>query len=222
MTRPPQSTPETTPQWDREASRRAPIYLLGALILAALAAVLTYRYLTNLRSQSVATEQALVARREIRPGVLISDEAVELRDVPEAMLPDGALASQQQALGRAVAYPVAPGEVLLQRDLVAEGGGGLSGRLPDGRWAMILPSGWLVGPVPALVDGDRLDLVAYSSGDPVEEAGVVVSGVEVLRAPSGESAGQLLLAVTLEEAISILYSRSNGFDLLALLRPWGG
>ncbi|MDX1600364.1 MAG: Flp pilus assembly protein CpaB [Anaerolineales bacterium] len=222
MTRPTQDTPETTPQWDQEASRRTPIYLLGALILAALAAVLTYRYLDNLRSQSVPTAQALVARRELRPGVQISDGAVELRDVPEAVLPVGALVSEQQALGRAAAYPIAPGEVLLERDLVAEGGGGLSGRLPDGRWAMIFPSGWLVSPVPSLVDGDRLDLVAYSTGDPVEEAGVIVSGVEVLRAPSDEAAGQLLLAVTMEEAISILYSRSNGFEILALLRPWGG
>lgn len=222
MARPTNPTPETTPQWDRERTRRAPIYLLGALILAALAAVLTYRYLNDLRSQSVATAQALVARREIRPGALISEDAVELRDVPPAVLPEGALSSEQQALGRAVAYPIAPGEVLLQRDLVAEGGGGLSGRLPDGRWAMILPSGWLVSPVPALVDGDRLDLIAYRSGDPVEEADVVVSGVEVLEAPPEESGGRLLLVVTMEEAISILYSTSNGFELLALLRPWGG
>lgn len=222
MARQQQTSPETTPSWQEGSSRRAPIYLLGALLLAVLAAVLTYLYFDNLRSQSVATGQALVARQEIRPGTLISEEAVELRDVPQAILPGGALQSPGQAVGRAAAFPIASGEVILQRDMVAEGGGGLSGQLPDGRWAMVLPSGWLVSPLPPLVDGDRLDLVAYQKGDPVEEVGVIVSAVEVLEVPDEGSGGQLLLAVTMEEATSILYSRSNGFQLLALLRPWGG
>lgn len=221
MARPPEAKPETSPSWGEGSRKRAPMYLLAALLLAALAAVLTFLYLDNLRSQAVATGQALVARQEIRPGSVVSDSAVELRDVPQAILPANALTSPDQAVGRTAAYPIAAGEVVLQRDLVAEGGGGLSGRLPDGRWAMVVPAGWLVSPVPPLVDGDRLDLIAYQSGAPVDDAGVIVSQVEILEAPDENRSG-LLLAVTMDEAISILYARSNGFQLLALLRPWGG
>ena len=87
---------------------------------------------------------------------------------------------------------------------------------------MVLPSGWLVSPVPDIILGDRIDLVAYLSGQPVVEAGVIVGAVEVLEF-KGSSANpeRLTLAVTLEEAIAILYARANGFNLLTLLRPEG-
>lgn len=222
MTRPTPKTPETSPAWSQTGRRRALLYLLGALLLATLAAVLTFLYLDNLRSQSVPTAEAVVASREIRPGSVITADSVELRGVPGPTLPEGALTSTNEAVGRTAAFPLASGEVVLARDLVAEGGAGISGQLPDGRWAMILPAGWLVSPVAPLGSGDRLDLVAYQSGDPAEEAGVIVTEVEVLEVPGQEGEGRLILAVTMEEAISILYSHSNGFELLALLRPRGG
>lgn len=222
MTRPTPKTPETSPAWADSARRRAPLYLLGALLLAVLAAVMTFLYLDNLRSQSVATAEAVVAARGIRPGSVITAEAVEVRSVPAPMLPDGALTSIDEVVGRTAAFPIVAGEVVLASDLVGEGGAGISGQLPDGRWAMILPAGWLVSPVPPLATGDRLDLVAYRAGDPVEQAGVIVSAVEILSVPGQEEGSRLILAVTMEEAISILYSRTNGFQLLALLRPRGG
>lgn len=222
MGHPTDPLPETTPNWNEGQARRTPIYLLGALLLALLAGFLTYRYLQELRAQSVATGQALVAVREIRPGSVIAADSVEPRDVPEAVLPAGAITELEPAVGRTAAYPLAAGEVILQRDVVTEGGGGLSARLPDGRWAMILPAGWLVSPLPPATSGDRLDLVAYQTGQAVEEAGVIVSAVELLDEPTDEAGGRLLLAVTMDEAVSILYSRSNGFQLLALLRPRGG
>ncbi len=222
MTRPTPNTPETSPAWTRSGRRRAFLYLLGALLLATLAAVLTFIYLDNVRSQSVPTAEAVVAVREIRPGTVITANSVELRGAPAPILPDGALTSTTEAVGRTAAFPIVSGEVVVARDLVGEGGAGISGQLPDGRWAMILPVGWLVSPVPPLASGDRLDIVAYQSGDPVEDAGVIVSEIEILSLPGEEGEGRLILAVTMEEAISILYSRSNGFQLLALLRPQGG
>lgn len=222
MGHPADPLPETTPIWNEGPARRTPIYLLGALLLALLAGFLTYRYLQELRAQSVATGQALVAVRGIRPGTVIAADSVELRDVPAAVLPAGAFTQLEPAVGRTAAYPLAAGEVILQRDVVAEGGGGLSARLADGRWAMILPAGWLVSPLPPAASGDRIDLVAYQTGRAVEEAGVIVSAVELLDEPTDEAGGRLLLAVTMDEAVSILYSRSNGYQLLALLRPRGG
>jgi hypothetical protein len=103
------------------------------------------------------------------------------------------------------------------------GEGGLASRLPDGRWAMVLPSGWLAAPLPSLAAGDRIELMAYQAGQPADEAGVIVSAVEVLEVVGPpERIDGLALAVTLQEAEVILYARTNGFTLLPLLRRQGG
>jgi Flp pilus assembly protein CpaB len=117
--------------------------------------------------------------------------------------------------------PLAANEVLLTSKL-SGGEAGLASRLPDGRWAMILPSGWMATPLPSVAAGDRLDLLAYQAGSPISDAAVIVSAVEILEV-LGEPAGSsgLTLAVTLEQASAVLYARSNGFAILPLLRPQG-
>lgn len=215
--------PETTPNWAAGFRRRIPFYILTAILLALLAGALTYVYLDRLRAEAVPTGTAVVAKQDIDAGSLLTESMIEVRQVPEAILPSGRLIDRSQAVGRVVLYPLQANEVVLANKLTGGAGAGLSGRLPDGRWAMVLPGGWMVSPVPELTPGDRLDLVAYQAGKPVEEAGVIVSAVQILQFQgSPEQVKNLTLAVTLEEAIAILYARTNGFTLLALLRPSGG
>lgn len=214
--------PSTTPDWESNARRRVPFYLVTALLLAILAAVLTYNYLEDVRAAAVPTGKAVVVLQDIRPGTTIEEAMVEVRDVPEAALPSQRLTSESEVVGRLARMPLAAGEVLLPGKV---GGGpefSLSSRLPDGRWAMVLPPGWMISPVPELSSGDRIELLTYQAGQPLEEASVVVSAVEVLQfSGAPDEPGELTLAVTLEEAISILYARVNGFTLLPLLRPRG-
>lgn len=219
MPRPPVPPPETSPSWAAGVRRRIPFYLLTAVLLALLAAAVTLFYLEQLRAAMVPTASALVARQAIRPGEAIREDMVELRAVPEAVVPAGRLTSVAQALGRTALVPLAADEVLLPERLSGGGGAGLSRRLPDGRWAMVLPGAWLASPIPELAAGDRLDVLAYQAGQPADQAGVIVAGIEVLTA-TGDQA--LTLAVTLEEAAAVTYARANGFLLLPLLRPSGG
>ena len=215
-------SPETTPSWAGGARRRLPFYLLAALLLAGLAGFLTFFYLDGLRARAVPTRLAVVARLDIRPGTLIDGSMIEGRLIPEAVLPSNALASPEQVVGRVVVVPLVAREVILASKLIG-GEGRLSSRLPDGRWAMILPSGWLASPVPELAAGDRLDLLAYQPGASLSEAAVIVSAVEVLTPPDGQdSADGLALAVTLDQASAVVYARGNGFLILPLLRPQGG
>ncbi len=193
-----------------------------AIVLAALAGLLTFLYLDRLRLSSVPTRLAVVARQEIRPGAVLDEGMIEARAVPEGILPANALTSLAEAAGRVAIAPLAANEVLLTSKL-SGGEAGLASRLPDGRWAMILPSGWLATPLPSLAAGDRLDLLAYQSGAPLSDAAVIVSAVEALEVlgdPPGSSG--LTLAVTLEQASAVLYARGNGFAILPLLRPQGG
>jgi Flp pilus assembly protein CpaB len=182
-----------------------------------------FNYLQDLRHAAVATGQALVARRDIQPGTIISNDHIELRDVPEVVLPDGYLTAVSQAVEHVALIPIVAGEVILVDKLSGGPSDGLSARLTDGRWALTLPEGWMINPLPDHVAGDRIEIMAYQAGNPLEDIGVIVSGIEVLQSPgSGDNQGRLTLAVTLEEATAILYARSNGFNLMILLRPFGG
>jgi pilus assembly protein CpaB len=214
---------QTTPPWPGEARRRAYFYLLAAFLLAIIAGFLTFNYLQDLRKAAVPSGQALVARRDIQPGTVISNDHVELREVPETVLPDGYLTVASQAVDRVALVPIIAGEVILAGKLSGGPTDGLSARLPDGRWALTLPKDWLVNPLPDLVSGDRIEIMAYQAGSPVEQVGIIVSGIEVLQFPgSGEGLEHLTLSVTIEEATAILYARGNGFILMILLRPYGG
>jgi len=215
--------PETTPSWAAGVRRRIPFYLLAAFLLALLAAVVTFIYLEQLRASMVPTAAALVARQAIRPGETITETMVEVRAVPEAAVPAERLTSSVQAVGRTALVPLAAGEVILPQRLSGTGEAGLSRRLPDGRWAMVLPGSWLASPIPEIGLGDRVDLLAYQPGQPADQAAVIVSAIEVLAVTgTAADAEALTLAVELEEAAAVTYARANGFLLLPLLRPAGG
>ena len=215
--------PETTPSWAAGVRRRIPFYLLAAFLLALLAAVITFIYLEQLRASMVPTATALVARQAIRPGETITETMVEVRAVPEAVVPTERLTSSMQAVGRTALVPLSAGEVILPQRLSGTGEAGLSRRLPDGRWAMVLPGSWLASPIPEIGAGDRVDLLAYQAGQPADQAAVIVSAIEVLAVTgTAADAEALTLAVEIEEAAAVTYSRANGFLLLPLLRPAGG
>lgn len=220
--RPADSPPETTPRWHQATRSRAPLYLMMALLLALLAAVLTYLYLQRIREQSLPTTPAVVVVSHLPPQSVLSQDSLELRQLPRAMLPQGAIQDLEQATGRLTRYPMAAGEVLLQQDLLSEQDAGLAGRLPDGRWAMVLPIGWLASPLPQIEQGDHLDILAYPPGQDVEQAELIVERVELVEVNGPvEGVARVTLAVSLEQATSILYSHVNGFQMLGLLRAIG-
>lgn len=216
-------SPETSPNWVAGVRRRMPFYIIIAILLAVLAGGLTFTFLEQLQAESVPTGQALVALQDIRPGMAISANMVEVRRVPIAQLPRDAATDASQAVGRTAALPIVEGEVIITERLAGTTTeSGLSSKLPDGRWALVLTSGWLISPVPEIKRGDRVDLVAYATGDPQSEAGVVVTAVEIIDFSGGSgSPNSLTIAVTLDEAITILYTHVNGFNILPLLRPEG-
>lgn len=216
------SPPETTPSWAAGVRRRIPFYLLAALLLGLLAAVVTFIYLEQLRASMVPTAAALVARQPIRSGETITEAMVEVRSVPEAIVPSGRLTAAAQAVGRTALVPLSAGEVILPQRLSGTGEAGLSSRLPDGRWAMVVPGAWLAGPIPEVGAGDRVDWLAYQAGQPADQAVVIAAGIEVLSvAGTAADAEELTLAVKIEEAAALTYARANGFLLLPLLRPAG-
>jgi Flp pilus assembly protein CpaB len=197
------------------------LYLITALLLALLAGVLTYFYLDQIRANSVPTARAVVAAVEIRPGTVITSGMIDARAVPRNAMPDEAMRDSDQVIGRLTYDLLVPGQVIHQRNLIGEGSG-LASRLPDGRWAVVIPVSWLASPLPDVKRGDVIDILAYPAGQPIGQAALILEQVELLDSPGSQSAGNVTLIVSLEQATSIFYSHVNGFQLLGLLRASGG
>ncbi len=214
--------PETSPGWSFGAADRLPTYALIALLLALFAGLLTYRYLESLRAASVPSQDVLVATKAISIGEAVTSDMIDRQRVPLAVLPEGSLRESSQAVGRVAAAAIAPRQILLEADF-AGAASRLAARLPQGRWALNLPSGWLAAPPIGVVSGDRIDLLAYHPGESADQAGLIVREVIVLQVDAeNETIHRLILAVTLEEAAALLVARANGFLVLGLLRPKGG
>lgn len=210
---------DTTPTWAAGARKRAPLYFLASLLLALLASVLTFIYLERVRAEAVPSEPVVIAVTDLQAYTDIDSGSVTIQFVPTTMLPADHLTDLDEVLGRRLSSSVAANEVLLRRNLVGERGSGLSAQMSNGQWAVVLPAGWLVSPAPKLVPGDRLDLLAYQTGKPVQEAGVIVEAVDVLEYHgTSDNLSALTLRVDLPQAIAILYARANGFSIMALLR----
>lgn len=214
---------ETSTSWSAGSRRRMPFYLAAAVLLAILAGVLAFNFLNRIRLQAVPSEPVLVAVVDIQPGSMIQPGMVEIRTVPWHVLPVGHMSQIDAALGRITLYPIKANEILLPSRFAGHPEAGLSARLPDGRWAMVLPGGWLVSPIPEVSAGDRIDLLSYQGGEDPVSVGVIVTAVQILEVVgTSESATGLVLAVSLEQAEVILIARANGFSILPLLRPREG
>jgi Flp pilus assembly protein CpaB len=202
--------------------RRAGYYLILAALLALLAGALVFAYLDSLRRATLPVQPALTARVVIRPGTVLTQDMVEVRLFPAALLPAGSLERPSQAVGRTAQIPLEPGEVLLAGKLQRGEQGGLANLVPEGQRAMVLPAGWLAGAPPPLAAGDRIDLLAIHPQAVVNSGGLVLSDVEILgTAGAAEVPERIFLAVSLEQAQAVLQARAGGYHLLLLARPSG-
>jgi Flp pilus assembly protein CpaB len=96
-----------------------------------------------------------VATRDLAAGTAVEPADVELRRLPRAALPPGAVT--EAPVGRLVTAPTYSGEVLDERGLAPHGSGGVAALVPDGHRAVAVPTD--PSTVPTLVVGDRVDVV---------------------------------------------------------------
>lgn len=149
--------------------------LAGLLATAAAAAALGV--VAPSSEQGVAV---LAAARDVPAGSVLVAEDVEVVRLPRRAVPDGAVVSAEDAVGRAVAGAVRAGEALTDVRLV---GAGLLLGLPSGTTAVAVRLAD-AGAARLLRAGDVVDvLAAPTSGSEVGEAVVVAAEVSVLAVP---------------------------------------
>jgi Flp pilus assembly protein CpaB len=175
-----------------------------------------------------ATRPVAVAQRDLVPGDIVDATAVEMRELPEAVISSTALESEP--VGAVVRYPVKADEPLVDDRLAPHGLSGVAALVPDGQRAVAVPGGQ-PGTPPVQV-GDMVDVLVvlpavgaipgpagpglsedgFAGGDP---AFPLVSGALVIDV----SDQAVTIAVPRDDAPRVAYAITNGVVVLALTGP---
>ena len=144
----------------RRAARSPLAFWLIVVVLATLTGSVVARLTGRARAEAArygSLRPVVVARGSIDAGAVIERDDVEVRSVPSAFVPPGALDSAGAAVGRTVVVPVFGGEEVLDAHLAPAGLRGLAALLPPGTRAVAVPTG---AATPPLRRGDTVDVLA--------------------------------------------------------------
>lgn len=179
-------------------ARRMMLALVVALVISGLFTFwLSRRMGHNTRAVTPPQNQQYVAAaRSLQPGETIRREDLNLIDWPKSHPLAGSFVRVDDVVGRAVLYPLAAGQPILDQQLAAAGAGiGLTARIPSGMRAIALSSNEVIGVAGFLMPGTHVDvLVTYhdeSHPDPVtatvlQDAEVLAAGHQVQPDPTGK------------------------------------
>ncbi|OGO51434.1 MAG: Flp pilus assembly protein CpaB [Chloroflexi bacterium RBG_16_68_14] len=143
-------------------------FLFLALILAILSAVLVYAAISRSDSgggtASAADVPVVVAKAAIPAGTTITAGMLEVRQVPQSAVGDGALTSLDEAVGKVARFPIAINEQMLASKFVsgveAVSNDVLSNILEEGKRGMAITVDAVVGAGGLVLPGDYVDVFA--------------------------------------------------------------
>jgi len=170
-------------------NRRLVSVLCFALIVASVTSFLVYRLiLVRVQSQSqgktVATSKLLVAKHDLQVGALIHDS--DLDEVAwGSPIPDDAIKTRADVVGRGVIATIFQSEPILQRRLASVGAGaGLAATIPIGMRAVALRVNEVVGLAGFVLPGMRVDVLVAGNvpGSATMLCRTVLQNIEVLSA----------------------------------------
>ena len=116
--------------------------LLLAIVAGLIATTMVMRYIKQQQKPAqvkAETAPVVVVKAQIPAGTSIRSEQIAVAQRPPKTIPQGAIKSATDVIGRVVRTTVYPGEVLMQNRLAASGGlGGLPALIPRGYRAITL------------------------------------------------------------------------------------
>lgn len=178
------------------ASRRSTAILFIALVVSGGSTYVLGHRAKGSAAKPPQDQKYAAPSRPLQAGEVLKANNVELVAWPAAIPLSGAFTRTEDVVGRAVLFPLAKGQPILDKDLSAPGAGlGLAGKIPQGMRAIALRSDEIVGVAGFLLPGSRLDvLVTYrtdKSPEPVtatvlQNAEVLAAGHQVEPDPEGK------------------------------------
>jgi pilus assembly protein CpaB len=201
--------------------RRVLVALALALVASGLCTWIVSRKLSAPTAAPPANSYA-VPSRALQAGEVLNRGNTELVAWPAAVPVEGAFSRVADLNGRAVLFPLAKGQPILDRDLATGGSGtGLATRIPDGMRAVALRSDEVVGVAGFLLPGSHVDvLVTYRpDGLPepltatvLEDAVVLATGHQIQPDPDGKTSDVTVvtLLLTPEESHRAVLASTQG------------
>jgi pilus assembly protein CpaB len=134
------------------------------------------------------TVPVVVAAVDVPRGATITAELVTTKDFPKGMAPAGAVSKLEQAIDRAVAYPMVKGEPVLDAKLISKGAGrGLAALVPKGMRAVTIQTPSVASGLAGFVQpGNKVDvlLTVTDQGGAIDTGGgsttTLLQRVEIL------------------------------------------
>lgn len=203
-------------------ARRLMLALFVALIISGLFTFWLSRRVNKTHAAVQLPDQYVAAARSLDAGEVLRREDLTLIDWPQSHPLAGTFMKVDDVVGRAVLYPLAAGEPILDRQLASAGSGvGLTGKIPSGMRAIALRSDEVVGVAGFLMPGTHVDvLVTYRDNthpDPVtatvlQDVEVLAAGHQVQPDPSGKpsSVDVVTLLLSPEDAEKAVLATAQG------------
>jgi len=196
--------------------------LLVAIIAGIVVTVIVFES-SLVRARDEELVSVAVAARDLPARTALREQDVRRVELPRRLVPAGAL-TEGVAL-RVVRDPVYEGEVVSVRHIMGPNEIGASALIPPGKsYAFNLPASLFFSAPPRLQLHDRIDIVGWQKGRPLETGGVVLADLEIIDlSPSfSDNASEsryLTIGASAEEIVRLLALR-EGYALAIALRPF--
>jgi pilus assembly protein CpaB len=204
--------------------RRLLVALLAALLLSGAVTFFLNRKISRRMAGPPAqtTQKYVAASRPLQAGEVLKPESLNLLDWPSRLPLEGAFTRIEDVAGRAVIYPVAARQPILEGYLALLGSGiGLTVKIPEGMRAASVRSDEVVGVAGFLFPGSHVDVLVTFRGDStaVPTTQIVLQDVEVLAVgqktnpePGGkaESAAVVTLLLKPDDAQKLVLASTQG------------
>lgn len=202
--------------------RRLLIALLLALLLSGAVTFMVSRKLSTRAASRSNVQRYVAAGHALQAGDVLRPEDLLLVDWPSSITLSKPFTNIADLAGRAVIYPVAASQPILEDYLAAPGSGiGITTKIPEGMRATSVKSDEIVGVAGFLFPGSHVDvLVTFrSDGLPTPATQIVLQDVEVLTVgqklqpdPQGkpDTVSAVTLLLTPQDAQKLVLASSQG------------
>lgn len=202
------------------AKRKLSSAFLIALMVSGLCTFMLSRKMRSTAPKPPPKQRVVAAILPLEAGEVLKVDNLKLVDWPMVLPLQGAFLKPQDLIGRAVLYPLAANEPILERDLAIPGMG-LTVKIPPGMRALALRSDEVVGVAGFLFPGSHVDvLVTYrtekspemATATVLQDAQILAVGHEVQPSPDGkaETVNVVTLLMDPENAERVVLASTQG------------
>ncbi len=205
-------------------TRRIVAAVIIALVVSGFFAYFLSRRIAKTNGPHNAIKQEYIAAaRNLEAGEALTPENLQTVDWNGSGVLSGGFTKVTDLSGRVVLYPLAKGEIILERQLASEGSGaGLTAKIPVGMRAIAVRSDDVIGVAGFLLPGTHVDVLMtyHSDTSPEPKTVTVLQDVIVL------SAGQLIHPDPAGKPVSVsvvtLLLKPENTEKIALATSLGG